>query len=253
MRRSQNFNFYLPSRDTDDVADINQISENFMTIDEELSGVLKGKGVDQVYNPNSANPQSGKAVSGELVKYVKYEENSEWIFDGGDSEGNVDVDLVIDGEMSDASENPVMNKTVKAYVDRAKDFIVEQGTAEVKVNEGTDDEFVATWTYRKWNSGIAECWTASCRVISPFTTAWGTLYMSDKSFPQIEYPISFTVAPICNFDLAYLDSAAGYFFDSSIGGLDIYKYTPKIYAWSPISYVNTREITARISVIGTWK
>lgn len=36
MERSGNFNFYLPSRDTDDIADINQISENFKVIDEKL-------------------------------------------------------------------------------------------------------------------------------------------------------------------------------------------------------------------------
>lgn len=36
MERSENFNFYLPSRDTDDIADINQISENFKVIDEKL-------------------------------------------------------------------------------------------------------------------------------------------------------------------------------------------------------------------------
>lgn len=181
------------------------------------------------------------------------EHNSEFVFLGGDASGSVSTELVVDGVMSDTSENPVMNKTIKAYVDRAKDFIVEQGTAEVKVNEGTDDEYTATWTYRKWNSGIAECWTPSSRIRSTFTTAWGTLYMSDKPFPQIKYPISFTVAPICNFDLAYLDSAAGYFFASSSGTLDIYKHTPKIYAWSPQQYTSTREITARISVIGRWK
>lgn len=36
MERSENFNFYLPSRDGDDIADINQISQNFRTIDEQV-------------------------------------------------------------------------------------------------------------------------------------------------------------------------------------------------------------------------
>lgn len=36
MERSENFNFYLPSRDSEDIADINQISENFRTIDEQV-------------------------------------------------------------------------------------------------------------------------------------------------------------------------------------------------------------------------
>ena len=37
MERSKNFNFYLPSRDGDDIADINQISQNFRTIDEQVT------------------------------------------------------------------------------------------------------------------------------------------------------------------------------------------------------------------------
>ena len=39
MKYSENLNFYLPSRDDDDVADINQISENFITIDKQM-GVI---------------------------------------------------------------------------------------------------------------------------------------------------------------------------------------------------------------------
>lgn len=195
------------------------------------------------------------AVDKTLTEEARFalEHDSEFVFLGGDAGGSVSAELVVDGVMSDASENPVMNKTIKAYVDRAKDFIVEQGTAEVMVNEGADDEYAATWTYRKWNSGIAECWTASCRVISPFTTAWGSLYMSDKPFPQINYPFRFVGSVICNFDMAYLDSAAGYFFASSSGDTNINSHNPKIYAWSPNQYKNAREITARISVIGRWK
>lgn len=124
MDKSKNYGFNLPSRDTDDIADINQISENFRIIDEELSGVIKGKGVDQVYNAESRNPQSGKAISGELVNYVKYESEDEWIFDGGDSKNAVDIDLIIDNEMSPTSENLVKNKAIfeaiRKSVDEAK-------------------------------------------------------------------------------------------------------------------------------------
>ena len=36
MTKSKNYGFSLPSRDTDDIADINQIARNFEIIDEEL-------------------------------------------------------------------------------------------------------------------------------------------------------------------------------------------------------------------------
>ena len=44
------------------------------------------------------------------------------------------------------------------------DFIIEQGTSGI-------------WTYRKWNSGIAECWGKSAPS-AQISTAWGTGYAS---------------------------------------------------------------------------
>lgn len=42
------------------------------------------------------------------------------------------------------------------------DYIVEQGTSGI-------------WTYRKWNSGVAECWGTSTRSNVSMST-WGSLY-----------------------------------------------------------------------------
>ena len=53
------------------------------------------------------------------------------------------------------------------------DYIVEQGTSGI-------------WTYRKWNSGIAECWGNASGSAS-FTRTWGGLYICDAftvSFPS---------------------------------------------------------------------
>ena len=94
MERSKNFNFYLPSRDSADIADINQISYNFMVVDEnvpkknEVVSILKDgsatlqttgttpnsittkqyvdseiqSNVDVNYSPTSAKAQSGIAL-----------------------------------------------------------------------------------------------------------------------------------------------------------------------------------------------
>lgn len=56
METSTNFGFNLPSRDNDDIADINQISDNFRIIDEKLA-------IDQTFSETSENPQSGIAVA----------------------------------------------------------------------------------------------------------------------------------------------------------------------------------------------
>lgn len=56
METSTKFGFNLPSRDNDDIADINQISDNFRIIDEKLA-------IDQTFSETSENPQSGIAVA----------------------------------------------------------------------------------------------------------------------------------------------------------------------------------------------
>ena len=98
MEISTNLGFYLPSSASDDIADINQISDNFRNLDEYIPGMFRevkadirtkqdvlvsgkniksvngksllGEGnlelsieVDQTYNPTSENAQSGKAVA----------------------------------------------------------------------------------------------------------------------------------------------------------------------------------------------
>ena len=61
---------------------------------------------------------------------VALENGTVWVFDGGDAEGNIDLDedgvadvntadikFVVDGEMSDSSENAVKNMVIKKYID----------------------------------------------------------------------------------------------------------------------------------------
>lgn len=71
-----------------------------------------------------------------------------------------------------------------------KTLLDSNNTADRVIEQGTS----GIWTYRKWNSGIAECWgihtmTSSC------TAAWGALYYSDKLSPRINYPFTFTSRP----------------------------------------------------------
>jgi vacuolar-type H+-ATPase subunit H len=285
-----------------------------------------GGRVDMTFNPDSENAQSGKAISDELNNYPKYESNTEWIFDGGNSDGNIRIDEIIDSEMSDESLNPVANNTIKAYIDNATeetrnlidnateetrnlidnadsrinnnntqindiknrieleaDYVVEQGTAEVeftttainKPNNATtaidpskpDDAIVevtknAIWRYRKWASGRAECWTSSCGMATHINTNWGSLYISEHTFPQIDFPFNMAVggeAPVCNFDLSYTTSIAGYVFASAFDANNNFKYNynkiPEVYAWNPNNLGAGRsiEITARVFVIGRWR
>lgn len=70
----------------------------------------------------------------------------------------------------------------KAYLQNsaAADYIVEQGTSN-------------GWTYRKWNSGIAECWR-DLSVSTACSTAVGSWYRT-AALATTAYPFTFKEAP----------------------------------------------------------
>ena len=66
MEKSANYNFNLPNSANDEIADINDISDNFRIIDEKLA-------IDKTFSETSENPQSGTAIAGVLSGYVSVE------------------------------------------------------------------------------------------------------------------------------------------------------------------------------------
>lgn len=235
MNKSPNFNFYLPSRYNEDVTDVNQISDNFVKIDQELFGVLKGKGVDQSYNPQSANPQSGKAVASALVNYLPLNAELQLELDGGDASAELDIEYIVDNAMSDISPNAVENRVVKQYIDskteNINDFVVEQGVSGI-------------WTYRKWNSGKVEFWgtqTFENVEVTKSSNNIGSFY-SDA----IAVPLPFDV--FSNVIAIATNAGAGIWL-SQYNQSD--KNNVNVRANSPLSCTST--IYARIYAWSTWK
>lgn len=111
------------------------------------------------------------------------------------------------------------------------DYIVEQGTEGI-------------WTYRKWNSGIAECWGYTVGTSIACTTQWGSAYYSAPrtyDFPTglfIPYPII----------TATLYDGGG------LGWVTLNTWTKdnmSVYVSEPIS--NTRTMQICFQVVGRWK
>jgi hypothetical protein len=61
------------------------------------------------------------------------------------------------------------------------DFVVEEGES-------------GSWKYRKWYSGIAECWV-TVSMSSAINTAWGGLYRTGTYSSKLDYPFSFISRP----------------------------------------------------------
>ena len=66
------------------------------------------------------------------------------------------------------------NSEDRNLLDNTVDFVIEQG-------------FDANWSYRKWNSGVAECWGKKDNKVYSITTSHGWGYVSETEsfdFPQ---------------------------------------------------------------------
>ena len=106
------------------------------------------------------------------------------------------------------------------------DYVVEEGTSGI-------------WTYRKWNSGIAECWGTYSNTISASTTSNGN---------YINYPFTFTQVPCITLGLV-------------AGGANLYKghieqgatSTTQVRLTLINEYTGAVVIKMNMHIIGRWK
>lgn len=118
--------------------------------------------------------------------------------------------------------------------DKVSDLPVEVGTNGI-------------WTYRKWQSGIAECW---CRrnVDVNVTTAWGSSLFHGVA-TSIDYPFTFAEAPICQTTCEYGADQAALLITSY--GSSTTSYTPRIMFCRPDA--KTVNCNLLYHVCGRWK
>lgn len=113
------------------------------------------------------------------------------------------------------------------------DYIVEQGTSGI-------------WTYRKWKSGIAECWGKDAGATYS-TSAWGNLYYIRKDSVET-YPTGlFIEVPVAK---TWFTSQAD--FVSSPRGLGTAVATPTVLGLRGTTLSNTTAY-ANYYAIGKWK
>lgn len=112
------------------------------------------------------------------------------------------------------------------------DYIVEEGTSGI-------------WTYRKWNSGIAECWGKSEQLSRTFNNPLGRGYYGAKY--TATYPSSlFVDAPVV--DASIYDGGA------VIGWIAVSTNNPTTLEAYFGSLINvTRNVQAHFNVKGRWK
>lgn len=137
------------------------------------------------------------------------------VFDWGENDFNFNVPISFNGQ-------------------EMKDFIVERGTSGI-------------WTYRKWNSGIAECWGTIAPASHSITTAWGAIYTKDNAIARQSYPFQFVADPVVSMTL-HNPTGNCWAFTGTPGGVS---QTPAFGLARGTS--GTATVGARIMAIGRWK
>ena len=163
--------------------------------------------------------------------------NGNLLHRGGNSSGFGAWKTVIDSGNFASNFNTNFSSSLNATI---KDYVVEQGTS-------TD----GMWTYRKWNSGIAECW-GIYTMASSCTLTWGSLYYSNKTTPRINYPFTFKSRPQETVSLR-LDAYSGWVYADSEGkGMNTTTQTA-VYGFLRPTTMGETTIRYEFTVIGKWK
>jgi hypothetical protein len=137
------------------------------------------------------------------------------VFDWSETDFNFNVPVSINGQ-------------------EIKDYIVGRGTSGI-------------WTYRKWNSGIAECWGTVAAAAHNVSTSWGSIYVRDNAIAQQNYPFQFVEDPVVSMTL-HNPNGNCWAFTGTPGGVS---KSPAFGLARGTSGITT--VGARIRAIGRWK
>ena len=121
----------------------------------------------------------------------------------------------------------------------AADLVVEQGISGI-------------WTYRKWSSGIAECWGMISWSVTGWT-AWGSLYYSTYS-GTVNYPNGlFISAPILTSQSNAPTHDCWLGTRSGSGAVNTKDHTTDFYLLRPTTGSTSTIGCVNVYAIGTWK
>lgn len=121
------------------------------------------------------------------------------------------------------------------------------------VSQGTSTQSDVTWYYRKWNSGIAECWGTYTAEIASVKEHWGSLYVSALNESRISYPFSFAERPIEQVNVHGNIPAIFAYSESGGNGLNTNTQTAKYCIASGSSSSSSFTCNLDLYVIGKYK
>jgi hypothetical protein len=125
--------------------------------------------------------------------------------------------------------------------------VLFEGGGDYVVERGEKDG----WTYRKWNSGTAECWKILTHKTA-ITTGWGALYHGTATARQ-SYPISFITKPLEQASLTAGSYQAILFPEKEGNGVNGALASACYNVCRPSSVTTVMEFYINLYVSGRWK
>lgn len=117
------------------------------------------------------------------------------------------------------------------------DYVVEQGTSGI-------------WTYRKWNSGIAECWGKTS--IQPVCSrAFGNIYITQTSNPGVNYP--FTFITITTENISTIGASGNCWIMAESTNYTALSQAPAYWVCRPTQATAAMNVNISYYTMGTWK
>lgn len=118
------------------------------------------------------------------------------------------------------------------------DFIIEQGTS-------------GDWSYRKWNSGVSECWCLHTDTNVSISNKWGSLYESSRMGNLAYPPGLFSEPPVCT--LQVQNSPQGAILSLEIMASGASATSTPYWAYTRVNVVTGMTITVGVHAVGKWK
>jgi hypothetical protein len=119
------------------------------------------------------------------------------------------------------------------------DFIIEQGVSGI-------------WKYRKWHSGIAECW-GETETTGAFSTKWGNLFILPNRIDRVNYPFTFAERPHETVEVRSDQEAGIVCADGSGQGINSRGQTARYICARPEQTETVNTFKVDFFVIGRWK
>lgn len=121
------------------------------------------------------------------------------------------------------------------------------GGGDCVVEKGEKDG----WTYRKWDSGVAECWKIHT-FSTTINTAFGSLYCGNAT-ERINYPFTFATKPLEMVTLQSSSTQAFLYAEASGYGVNGASSTARYNVFRPGAMSSSQTFYLSFHIIGKWK